>query len=147
VRFAVQANNRAWTLSEKPELTTDEISEMLDAAHAASHHWSRIGTPVERARADLLLGQVHARLGQGRLAMRFPTAAFDAITSRDSEPWEVAFAHAILASAAAASGNTRLHAEHYVRAKELGERLDTNDKEIFLATFNLIPAVPFGENR
>jgi len=26
-RFAVEANNRAWTLSEKPELTTEERSE------------------------------------------------------------------------------------------------------------------------
>ncbi len=138
-RFAVDANNRAWTLSEKPELTNEEASELLDAAHAASHHWSKIGTPAERALADLLLGRVHARLGEGRLAMRFATAALDAITSRDSEPWVVAFAHAILANAAAASGDTQLHAEHYIRAKVLGEQLDATDKEIFFATFNLIP--------
>jgi hypothetical protein len=52
----------------------------------------------------------------------------------------VAFAHAILANAGAASGNAQLHAQHYVKAKELGESLiDPQDKEIFIATFNLIP--------
>jgi hypothetical protein len=140
-RFAVESNNRAWTLSEKRELTTEEMSELLDAAHAASHHWSKIGTAAQIAQADLLLGRVHALLGHGELAMKFATAAFDSITSRDCAPWEVAFAHAILANAAAASGNAEMHAQHYAEAKVLGESLmDPQDKSLFLATFDLIPA-------
>ena len=138
-RFAVEANNRAWTLSEKRELTSGEQTELLYAAYAAAHHWSRIGTAVQVAQAELLLGRAHAVLGHGELAMKFATAAFNSITSRDAEPWEAAFAHAILANAAAASDNAALHAQHYMKAKALGERLGPQDKELFMATFDLIP--------
>ena len=139
-RFAVEANNRAWALSEKPELTPTEQSELLHAAHAAAHHWSKVGTAVHVARAELLLGRVQALLGHGTLAMTFATAAFDSISSRDAKSWEVAFAHAILANAAAASGNTQMHAQHYMEAKALGDSLiDPEEKSRFLATFQLIP--------
>jgi hypothetical protein len=142
-RFAVEANNLAWRLSEKTELAADEKTELLYAAYAAAHHWSKIGTEQHIARAELLLGRIHALLGYGDLAMKFATAAFDSIVSRNSERWELAFAHAILADAAAASGDSQLHAKHYTEAKLAGESLvDTEDRDIFLATFRLIPPPP-----
>jgi len=140
-RFGVQANNRAWTLSELSSLEAEEKIELLYAAYAAAHHWSKIGTEDQMASAQLLLGRVHALLGHAALAMEFATAAFGRITSRDSAPWEVAFAHAVLADAAAISQEPELHREHYLKARELGEGLDDpQDKELFLATFDLIPA-------
>ena len=140
-KFAVEANNRAWGLSEKPDLTGPEKKELLYAAYAAAHHWSKVGREENFARADLLLGRVHAILGHGALAIEFATEAFNSITSRHSERWEVAFAHAVLANAAAVSGNSELHVAHYDRARGIGEQLeDPEDKEIFLATFRLIPA-------
>jgi hypothetical protein len=138
-RFAVEANNRAWTLCEKPDLTSEERSELLDAAHAASHHWQKVGTEAQVAQAHLLLGRVHALLGHGPLAMQFATAAFDSIASRDCATWETAFAHAILANAAATSGDTQVHAKRYAEAKALGEQLESAERDLFLATFTLIP--------
>lgn len=78
--FAAEANDRAWTLSERRDLTTDERVELLDAAHAAAYHWRQIGSEAQIAQADLLLGWVHALLGHGRLAMRFATMAFDHVS-------------------------------------------------------------------
>jgi hypothetical protein len=139
-RFAAEANDRAWTLSERADLEVEEKTELVYAAYAAAHHWSKVGTHEQVARAELLLGRVHALLGHGDLAMRFATVAFKSITSRESAPWEVALAHAILANAAAASGDHQVHGEHYAKAKTLGEGLsDLQEKDLFLATFNLIP--------
>lgn len=131
--------NRAWELSEKPGLTGPEQTELLDAAHAAAHHWRKVGTEAQVALADLLLGRVHARLGQGELAMKFAAAALEATLSCQSQPWELAFAHAVLADAAAVSGDAALHASHYEEARALGEDLTGQDRELFLATFDLIP--------
>ena len=140
-RFAVQANNRAWTLSEQSSVEAGEKTELLYAAYAAAHHWSRIGTEDQISSAQLLLGRVHALMGHAALAMEFATSAFRRITSRDSAPLEVAFAHAILANAVAISREPQLHREHYLKAMALGEGLDDpQDKELFLATLNLIPA-------
>jgi hypothetical protein len=143
-RFAADANNRAWAPSEKPTPTSDERSEMIQAAYAAAHHWSKIGSATQIARADLLLGRAHAVLGNGPLAMRYARAAFDSNCSRDSAPWELAFAHAVLANAAGVTGDRDLHARHYAEAKALGEQLpDAEDRAIFAATFTLVPVPQF----
>jgi len=137
-RFAMEANNRAWSLSEQHDLNADEKTELLHAATAAAYHWSRVGTADQIAHAELLLGRVYARLGQGELAMKHAQSAFAAIGRSTAQPWETAFAHAILADAAAAHGDAATHAEHYARAKRLGEALGADEKALFLATFSLI---------
>jgi hypothetical protein len=140
-RFAVDANNRAWALAEQTTLSDAERTELLHAAHASAHHWSKIATGKEVARADLLLGRVHAILGHGDLAMRHASAAFEALGATGNERWEIAFAHAILAGAAAASGDHALHARRYAEAQARGNALAApEDREIFLKTFRLIPA-------
>ena len=140
-RFASDANNRAWALAEQATLTPDEQAELLTAAHASAYHWSQIGSHIEKAQAALLLGQVHARLGHGELAMCFASAAYDVLTAPGAEPWQTVFAHAILAHAAAVCGQTERHARHYSEARTLADRLsDPEDRQIFMATFDRIPA-------
>ena len=139
-RFAVDANNRAWALSEQATLTEGERAELLHAAHTAAYHWSKIGTASQTAHAHLLLGRAHGLLGQGDLAMTFAASAFRTMTGADAAPWERALAHAVLAGAAAAAGNAQLHAEHYEHARIFTDALaDPEDKEIVMATFRTIP--------
>jgi len=139
-RFAAGANNRGWTLAEQVSRTPAEDAEMLHAAHASRHLWGPIGTEKNLASADLLLGQVHALLGLGQPAMQYAQSAFDYFTSRASEPGELAFAHAVRANAAHASGEYVLHRESYAKALEFAEALThSEDRKIFDATFDLIP--------
>lgn len=142
-RFAVDCNNRAWQLAEAPTRTTAEDEEMLHAAHAAALHWSKAGTELHGARARMLLAHVHALLGRGESAMDYATDCFDYVSSHDSPPWEVAFAHAVLANAAFAAGNGELHAKHYALAVALGAALaDAQERAIFEATLRTVPAPP-----
>lgn len=137
--FAFETNNRAWSLSEQVELTPDEAAEMLTVAHAAAWHWAQIGTAAQRDLADLLLGRVHARLNDAPRALAAAERAFAAITAREAAPWEMAFAHAILADAARAAGDAPRHARHHALAHDLGAALtDPEDREIFHATFDRI---------
>ena len=138
--FAIECNNQAWQLSEAPTRSGAQDDEMLSLAHAAAWHWTAVGTPHNVALARMLLGQVHALLGQGDLALKHARASFDFVTSRESDPWEVAFAHAVLAHAGAATRDAAAHANHYTQAKALGEALGPEDREIFDATFRRIPA-------
>src|SRR5512146_1789579 len=100
-RFASECNNRAWQLAEAASRSAAEDAEMLDAAHAAALHWRAVGTELHAARATMLLAHVHALLGHGALALPYARASFAFVTSHESADWEVAFAHAILANAAA----------------------------------------------
>lgn len=139
--FAVDCNNRAWRLSEAAARSFSEDEEMLDAAHASALHWRKIGTELHAARAEMLLGHVHALLGNGDLAMRYAGVSFAYFAAHDCDEWERAFSHAVLANAAAAAGNVDLHLRHYAIAKEIGLALpNAEERRIFEATFRRIPA-------
>ena len=143
--FGIEANNRAWQLTEQPTRTEAENAEMLATAHSAAWHWAAVGTPHNTALGQMLLGQVHALLGQGGLALQFARASHAFVMTNESQPWETAFAHAILAHAAAAAGDRATHVAHYLEAKALGEALpEQQDREIFDATFRRIPAPAAG---
>jgi len=117
--FAVECNNRAWRLAEQVSRTPAEDEEMVHAAHAATLHWSRVGTELHQARAAMLLGQVHALVGDGKRALRYARESFDFVTARQDTPgWELAFAHAVLGSALT----------------------DNEERAIFEATFRTVPA-------
>jgi hypothetical protein len=138
--FGIECNNRAWRLAESSTRTPAETEEMVHAAHAAALHWGKVGNELNRMRGAMLLGHVHALAGDGTLARRYAQQAFDYVTSHDSPPWEVAFAHAVLANAASASGDADVHARHYGIARDLGAALGAEDRAIFEATFRGIPA-------
>ena len=90
---------------------------MLHAAHASCYLWSRIGTERNMALADLLLGQVDALLGRAQAATGTPRR-HSHFASRPSEAWELAFAYAVQASAAAVAGNSDLHRDSYAKERD-----------------------------
>jgi hypothetical protein len=113
---------------------------MLDAAHAAAFHWSKVGSELQVIRAKMLLGHVHASLGHGNLALRYAHESYGYLVNHDPPDWELALAHAVLAHAAFAADEKRLHHEHYAMAHLLGDAIaDPEDRETFFATFNRIP--------
>ncbi|HSI87350.1 MAG: hypothetical protein ACAI35_03065 [Candidatus Methylacidiphilales bacterium] len=143
--FAIECNNRAWDLAEKETRTAEETSEMIDAAHSASLHWGRVGTELNKVRAAMLLGHVHALAGHGVQAMHYARISHayfnDAANPNACPDWELAFAHAILANAAHAFGDADLYAEMYASANRLGQVIaDPQDRAIFQKTFFRIPA-------
>ena len=138
--FAIESNNLAWTLAENPAGDPAQREEMLNAAHASAFHWSRVGSDLHKARADLLLGQVHALLGNASLAKAYALRSYEFITSRDSPDWEIALAHAVLAHAARVAGELSLYAKHHAMARKLGDAIaDGGDKEIFDRIFTQLP--------
>jgi uncharacterized iron-regulated membrane protein len=138
--FAVECNNRAWRLAEQVSRTPAEDEEMLNAAHAAALHWGKAGNELHRARAAILLGQAHALLGDGKRALQYAREAFAYVSSHESPPWQHAFAHAVMANAAAANDERSLQKTHYQRAKALGSALhDDEERALFEATFRTVP--------
>ena len=138
--FAIECNNRTWDLASKPERTPDEDREMLLGAYAAAFHWSIIGKPINDARADLALAHVHALLGHD-MALDYAQRCLAFFENNDGEDWDLAFAHAEMAHAAAVIGDYELHARHYAMAKERGLAIkDEEDRNIFMEEFVRIPS-------
>ncbi|MFN8460021.1 MAG: hypothetical protein U0401_36115 [Anaerolineae bacterium] len=138
--FAVNCNNRAWELAAQAERTSTEAQEMLYAAYAAAFHWSKIGQPINGARADVTLAHVHALLGHGQLAQQYAQRCLSFFEQTGGEDWDIAFAHAEMAHAAAVNGNRELHAQHYAAAQTQGAAIqDEEDRQIFLGELARIP--------
>lgn len=139
--FAVECNNRGWDLVNQAQRTEAEDREMLAAAYAAALHWSKVGQPINDARAASLLASAHAQLGHGDLAMT-QAKRYLTFCQRDTcEDWDVAFAHAGLAEAAAATGDATLHAEHHRLAQRAGEAIaDDEERNVFLSEFRRVPS-------
>jgi len=140
--FAVECNNSAWALADQVSRSTAETDRMLHAAHAAAWHWGHIGTPLNTARAELLLGQAYALAGHGDLALRYARSSFDYIEHHDSPDWERAMAHVVVANAAHAAGDAATQGAHRIEAARLTLAIaDAGDRAIVEAMLKRMPGV------
>jgi hypothetical protein len=114
-RFAAAANNRAWDLSERTRSAAEE-QEMLDVAHAAAWHWSKVGTELHRMKATMLLAEVHSCLGLGASAMAYAEEMREYFLRVGAPDWEIAFVHVVHAHAASAAGDAGKHCASYALA-------------------------------
>ncbi len=137
--FAVEANNRAWTLLEQRDRSRRENLELIRVAGASVWHWNAVGTDVQKARASMLMAEVYAQRGYGDAATREARAFAENVDGRDAPAWEVAFKHAIVAHAAAARGDEAEHRAEYALAVEVSAGLGPEDKAIFDRTFAMVP--------
>jgi hypothetical protein len=140
-RFAVICNNSAWELTQKPERTTAEGRELLYLAYAAAYHWSKVGTALNHARAEVLLAHALSLSGDGELAMQYARSALAFFEAGNGEDWDLAFAHLEVSLAAATQGEDELHRLHYSLAHAQGEAIqDQEDRDIFFQELGRIPA-------
>src|SRR5262249_26385540 len=68
--FAVELNNFAWDLVEKPERSADDVDRMIHAAHGACYHWLHAGNLLNHLRAQCLLATAYAAAGLPEPAVR-----------------------------------------------------------------------------
>jgi hypothetical protein len=139
-RFAAECNNRAWELASQGERSEDKAREMLFTAFASVYHWSQAGTPLNEARADVLLAHVHSILRVGDAALWYARRSLDFFEGHECEDWDLAFAHAEMAFAAAVTGDAELYARHYAEAQARGHAIaGDEDRAVFLEELARIP--------
>lgn len=138
--FAMSCNNRAWDLIDRSVRTEKDNREMLLNAYAAVYHWSKAGTLVHIARADMLLARVYSLLKKPEEAMMYARGCLAFFEKGQGEDWDLAFAHAEMALAAWSAGDKPLYIRHYYAAFELGKLIkDEEDRLIFQEEFKRIP--------
>ncbi len=112
--LAAEANNSAWDLLGRHNLSEDHIDELIELAHAASHHWRQATQPgaIQRARAAWMLARCHTVAGHADLALRHAQrcAALTA-ESPDSADFDHVYALEALARANALCGEATVATE------------------------------------
>ena len=139
--FAIECNNGTWDLASKTSRTPEEDQQMVYLAYSAAYHWSRVGNPLNNARADTTLSHALSLAGKGDTALEHAKRGLSFFEKGEGTDWDIAFAHAEVALAAAVMGDEALHAKHYSLAKEKGDAIKgEEDKKVFMDEFSKIPA-------
>jgi uncharacterized protein YndB with AHSA1/START domain len=102
-KAGIDANNSAWELLGRDDLTPEEIDDLLGRVYAAAYHWRRAARrgPENAARASWLISRAHAVLGQGELALHHADQCLAATTAADLHDFDLAYAHEARARALA----------------------------------------------
>ncbi len=129
--------NRWFAVEAEP--SGEQREEALLAAYASVYHWGQVGTEENRALGEMLLARVHVLAREPEPALRHAEASFRYFSGRESEPWQMALAHAMMADAAALAGDAEKHRGHYEQARDLGEALGDEDRSVVRATFDRVP--------
>lgn len=132
--FAVELNNKVWDWLEAEDYDDPAAERMVHAAHASCHHWLEAGGVANHARAECLVANVHAAIGDGTGALRHALRSLELTKAHAGElaDWDWAFAYDALARAHAAAGKTKQASIVRMQARQYGKKIaDEQDKQFF----------------
>lgn len=132
--FAVELNNATWDWLEAEDYDVPSAERMVHAAHASCHHWLQVGGAANHARAECLVANVHAAIGDGSGAIRHALRCVELTKANSQEvsDWDWAFAFDALARAHAADDKNKQATLVRMQAREFGGKIaDKEDKAFF----------------
>jgi DNA-binding transcriptional MerR regulator len=143
-RLGVELFNHVWALIEKADRTPAETDEMIHAAHASRHHWSKAGTAVNLGRGEWQIARVYSVLGRGEPAVwhaaRCLAYVEAAISAGEADDWDLPSAFEGMARAAAVAGDPSGAVAWRDRAREaLAHVTDPADREVVEGDLATIP--------
>jgi hypothetical protein len=131
--FAVEFNNQAWDLVEKPSRTADEVQQLIHSAHAAVLHWQAVGTALNRQRGENLLATVYAVAGDAAAAVRHAERclSLSVQNAKEESPFDRATALGCAARAHALAGDAAQAERLRTLAAAAAEQLEADDRAVF----------------
>lgn len=132
-RLAAAANNAAWELLARDDLSADELDELIERGYASAYHW-RTATDVgaiQRARAAWMLSRIHVVARHGELALHHARrcAELTAAAGDHAADFDHAYAEEAMARALALAGDLDAAAAALARARAV-EVVDDEDRSI-----------------
>ena len=135
LKFAKEANGKAWQLLEKPERSPAEDDELLEAVYASNYHWRSVGTAVNAQRGEWMLAHVYSVLREVKPALKHARRCLDltAELKDQMDDFDIAYGYEGMARALALAGQQDEARKYKALAQAAGEAiLDPEDKEIFM---------------
>jgi hypothetical protein len=126
--IAINGNNIACSMEEKPSRTDAERDLMLNAARLARDFWARAGTWLEVERADYRLAISNMKAGDYTAARRHARRCLDALREHNAPALEWFFGYEALALVERAAGHMDGQSQAVLAMKEAFDRLDEADK-------------------
>jgi hypothetical protein len=129
-----------WTLIEQPDRTPRDTELMIHGAHASRFLWERGGTPLNRARGELLVSRAYAVAGRPGPALHHAALALEIADSAELEPFDMASAHEAIARAYAIAGQVVRAREHEQIARGFADEIDDEEeRDVVLSDLDTLP--------
>ena len=125
--LAISSNNLACTLEEKVNLSEDEQTLMLLAAHSGRKYWQIAGTWLEIERAEYRLAQSYLKARDPINSIKHANLCLTICESNNAGPLEYFFAYEAIALVEHSMKQTTLRS--LPQMQKYFEELSQNDKE------------------
>ncbi|PSU33538.1 hypothetical protein [Photobacterium lutimaris] len=139
--FAIEHNNKFWSLSEVAEEKGDQL-QLLEYAFGSLSHWKQVGTQDNIELANLAVARALA-VNHSALSVEYAQLAYDHFDGKGAN-WIQAFTNAVLSHALLICGKNDQAALLYQQAESFRGKLDEGDLSVFDATFQTIPQLQIG---
>jgi hypothetical protein len=138
-QVAIDLFNGTWELLEKSDRTADDDAAMVHMAHASTHHWSVVGTPVNAVRGEWQVSRVYAVLGRTEPALFHATRALRMCEANGIGDFDLAFCYEALARGHAVGGAADESRVWLDRARAACEQIaEDDDRAMVLADLETI---------
>jgi hypothetical protein len=117
-KLAIETNNGIWPVLDKAKPTDEELEEALHMAHTSRYHWSKIGKPINIARAEYMISRVCSAMNRGEPAMFHAKRCLEITEELGVGDFDLAFAHEAMARAFAAANDSKNCKKHKDRAQK-----------------------------
>jgi hypothetical protein len=103
-KIAVSTNNGIWPTLDKTRPTKEELEVALHMAHTSLYHWSKIGQPINIARAEYMISRVCSALSWGEPALYHAKRCLKVTKETGIGDFDLAFAYEAMTRAYRVSG-------------------------------------------
>jgi len=98
-KIAISTNNGIWPTLDKESPTEEELEEALHMAHTSLYHWSKIGQPINIARAEYMISRVYSAFSWAKPALFHAQRCLKITEGTEIEDFDLAFAYEAMARA------------------------------------------------
>ncbi len=117
-KIAIATNNEIWSTLDKEKPSEEELENALHMAHSSMYHWSKIGEPINRARAHYMISRVYCKLEWVEPAVYHAEQCLKITEAIGIEDYDLAFAYESLARAYSVAGKSLECKKYYTLAEK-----------------------------
>jgi hypothetical protein len=132
--------NYTWSLLDQKKRSSDEVDQMVHAAHASRYHWGQAGTPRNRAIGEWQISRVYSTLGRAEPALYHGRRGLEIARRSRLSRFHLAYAYEALARASAVAGQRRARDRYLREARRIAPTVrDQDDRRMLLEDLATVP--------
>lgn len=117
-KMAIETNNGIWPVLDKESPSMDELEEVLHMAHTSLYHWSKIGKPINIARAQYMIARVTSAMGMAEPSLYHAKRCLEITKETGIGDFDLAFAYEVMSRAYALMKDRESFDKYMQKAKK-----------------------------